>query len=705
VKTPFSWSKLRLVNKDASPARPIKYRFLQADQVRFALQLGLLLLLSFGLRLLFLDNFIWGYDEGIHVLLAKLLAADYTPYTQLFVSYPPLFVWSLEWPWRIWQTVAALQLTMTLYALLGLVAVGLIAYRLAGKLAGLLAAFFLSVSATYLDGSRAVMTEVPSVGVAALAVALAAIYYWTGRRGWLFGSGLLLAASLMLKILSPFILALILLLPLVRRMAPWWQQPPARSTTGRLAGDGVEASAGPPPKGSTPYAPDATMSSITAQDIKALLIDGAVFAAGLLLPLGLVLLLYDAEAMFRQVIAFRLDSRITYEDDWTDNIEILLTFGRSNLALILAAAWGFGLIWQRQRRAGWFVPLWLILALAFSLIQVPLREKHLPLLLPPLTTLAGLALAHGLRFPLSPPNRGAGGVQQTEEINQPSPPTRGAGAVWAVALLLAALYFWQLGSDFTAFSRITTQPLNQDEQRLTGYLQRFTSPADCLITDNPTLAFFADRLTPPNLSEVSSARLRTGYLTYDELVAATQTYGCQVVAPVDRRLKRTRADFIEWSKQNFVGLWLYDGGTEILLAQPLANPQPAHRSQVKLGEQVELVGFELIEADQALYVSLYWQALQPLDQDYTVFVHLRDEANQTLANADHQPYDGLVPTSRWPVGRAIKETIRLDLPPDLPKGPSQVMVGMYLPATLERLPVQPDHSGENAIILQLPYNP
>jgi hypothetical protein len=514
----------------------------------------------------------------------------------------------------------------------------------------------------------------------------------------LFLSGLLVAASLMLKILSPFILVLILLLPLVRRFSPLWQLALTRSRTGRLAG----------------------LTPLKTQDIKALLLDGVVFAAGLLLPLGLSLLLYDAEAIYRQVIAFRLDSRVAYEDDRTENIEILLTFGRSNLALILAAVWGLVLIWRRQRQAGWFIPLWLILAIAFSMVQLPLREKHLPLLLPPLTILAGLGLAHGLhqlRPPFFFPLKGAKGVQTVGEVKQPNPfpltgsmragqtnlsPLRGAGGV---ALLLAALYLWQLGGEFAAFSRVETRPLNQDEQRLTEYLQRFTSPADCLITDNPTLAFFADRLTPPNLSEVSSARLRTGYLTYDELVTATQTYGCQVVAPVDKRLKRTRADFVEWSKQNFVGLWLYDGSTEILLAQPLANPQPAHFSRIKLGEQVELVGFELIEAGQALYISLYWQALQPFDQDYTIFVHLRDEANQTLANADHQPYDGLVPTSRWPVGRAIKETIRLDLPPNLPKGQYQVMVGMYLPATLDRLPVQPDHSGENSIILQPPYNP
>jgi hypothetical protein len=203
--------------------------------------------------------------------------------------------------------------------------------------------------------------------------------------------------------------------------------------------------------------------------------------------------------------------------------------------------------------------------------------------------------------------------------------------------------------------------------------------------------------------------LRTGYLTYDELVAATLEHGCQVVAPVATRLKRTRPDFVDWSKQNFVGLWLYDGSTEILLAQPLAMPRPGQLLHTYLGEQIELVGFDLIERPQAnppaLYVSLYWQPRQPLSQDYTIFVHLRDEANNTIVNGDHQPYQNLVPTSRWPVGQTLKETIRLDLPHDLPKGEYRVMVGMYSPATLERLPVQPDMSGENAIILQSFYNP
>jgi len=39
-----------------------------------------------------------------------------------------------------------------------------------------------------------------------------------------------------------------------------------RTRVAITAGDGVEALAGPPPKGSTPSAPDATISSITEEN-------------------------------------------------------------------------------------------------------------------------------------------------------------------------------------------------------------------------------------------------------------------------------------------------------------------------------------------------------------------------------------------------------------------------------------------------------
>lgn len=627
------------------------YKILTKKSLQFAGLMTVILLLSFWIRIIYLNNFRWGYDEGIHVLLAQLLAAGYVPYSELFVSYPPVFVWSLEWPWRIWGTVEAIQLFMTFYALLGVAAVGLIGFRLGGTIAGVLAAIILSVSTTYLDGSRAVMTEVPSIGVAALAVALAALYYWQGFRGWLLASGLAMSISLMLKILSPFVLGLVPFLILTRQTEKRHVQDDWLTVFKKVVGDGF------------------------------------IWSLGLLAPILLTFILYDVNELMRQVITFRFDTRVIYEEDATENIEMLVSFVANNIPLLLATLWGISVIVFKQWRVGWFVLVWFGLALAFSMMQVPLRDKHLPLLLPPAAVLAGVGLGEGLR-------------QLTKTTRQPQTVTVLSSLT---VLLLFFGFVWQLNSEFSRYSQTTTTPLNEENQLLNDYLQQYTSPKDCLITDNPTLAFFANRLVPPNLSEVSSARLRTGYLTYDELILATIDYQCQVVAPVDKRLKRTRPDFVEWSKQNFVGLWLYDGSTEILLAQPLDQPNPTQPIQATLNEQVKLIGFDVVEENnkdrQSLYISNYWHVLQPFSKDYTIFVHLRDADNNTIVNGDHQPYNGLVPTSRWPMGQTIKETIRLDLPLDLPDGDYRIIVGMYLPDTLERLPVQNDTSGENGVIL------
>ena len=78
---------------------------------------------------------------------------------------------------------------------------------------------------------------------------------------------------------------------------------------------------------------------------------------------------------------------------------------------------------------------------------------------------------------------------------------------------------------------------------------------------------------------------------------------------------------------------------------------------------------------------------------------MRDATNKTVASADHQPYLGLAPTSSWPAGAVIQEVTWLHLPPDLPAGAYNIYVGLYHPDTLERLPLQHDSSGENALVL------
>jgi hypothetical protein len=85
-----------------------------------------------------------------------------------------------------------------------------------------------------------------------------------------------------------------------------------------------------------------------------------------------------------------------------------------------------------------------------------------------------------------------------------------------------------------------------------------------------------------------------------------------------------------------------------------------------------------------------------MDQDYTVFVHLVDQAGRIYSQHDGQPAAGLYPTSKWKEGEVIEDVHLIDVPADIPTGRYSLQVGMYLFSTMERLQissgtVQADH--------------
>jgi hypothetical protein len=75
------------------------------------------------------------------------------------------------------------------------------------------------------------------------------------------------------------------------------------------------------------------------------------------------------------------------------------------------------------------------------------------------------------------------------------------------------------------------------------------------------------------------------------------------------------------------------------------------------------------------------------EADYTVFVHLVGAHGQPLAQVDSQPLAGIYPTSFWSVGERLTDPYLLYIPPDLPPGEYELLVGMYLLSTGARLPV------------------
>jgi hypothetical protein len=77
---------------------------------------------------------------------------------------------------------------------------------------------------------------------------------------------------------------------------------------------------------------------------------------------------------------------------------------------------------------------------------------------------------------------------------------------------------------------------------------------------------------------------------------------------------------------------------------------------------------------------LYWEALAPVNESYTVFTHLVGPDGQMVAQQDNLPVMGLAPTDTWAVGKLIRDPYQLPLPATSGVGNYQLLVGLYTAA-------------------------
>jgi hypothetical protein len=145
-------------------------------------------------------------------------------------------------------------------------------------------------------------------------------------------------------------------------------------------------------------------------------------------------------------------------------------------------------------------------------------------------------------------------------------------------------------------------------------------------------------------------------------------------------------------------------GTLKLAPRPGAVPHP---TQVNFGNQVSLVGYDLdariIRPGEAVSVTLYWQALALMKQDYSVFLHLVDGSGQVMVMDDGMPYTQPKRTSRWLPGQIMQEVRALKAPLDMPVGLYGIELGVFSEAG-DRLPVAAsdgNYVGEQKMLVQV----
>jgi hypothetical protein len=585
-----------------------------------------------------LEGFNWGYDEGVHLMIARLVWSGYRPYSEVSATQGPLFVYSVALGFGLLGTsAAACRLVTVFYAVIGLIAVALAARELGGWLSGLSAVVLLMLAPEFGRLSKAAMADVPAISMASLAILSSLRYLTTGRRRWLILSGLTFGLGCLIKLaIAPA------LLPLC------------------LAIFGLHTYSGRP------------------RSWRAFANDLLTVLAMTMLPILLCLWISDHRAAYEQLVILRLQAGRAFPLDAAANARWIGDYLTDNIGLSILAVWGTLLLLTRRSPQAVIVLIWALAILLALTFHSPLFFHHMSYLLFPMAILGGCIagdLAERLRRPRKPVAWRRCGLLLTD-----------LGIVMGYAFTLPATV-----RDHRTLLAAPGTTLQMDAAH---FISNVTWPDDWVITDDQAVTFWAERNVPPPLAETSFLRISGDWLTDQQLIALTEEYKPWAIASLSGRFALL-PHYLDWVREHYRLVKSYDEDTQIYYLGKMASPLTIqHPRPATLGKQIRFLGYALghppYEPGGQIYLTLYWQALDKIDKDYTVFTHLLDSEGQLRAQKDNPPVNGLLPTSAWEVGEIIQDRYIVPLEPDLPPGEYQLEIGMYQLETGQRLPIVND---------------
>ena len=130
-------------------------------------------------------------------------------------------------------------------------------------------------------------------------------------------------------------------------------------------------------------------------------------------------------------------------------------------------------------------------------------------------------------------------------------------------------------------------------------------------------------------------------------------------------------------------------GTAVYQLEPRPDMPYPNPQQVNFDGKLMLHGYEqssrAVHPGDTITLTLYWSALAPGLDGYTVMAHVAGPGDAVYANGDGVPVGGLAPTPLWQPGDIITDTHSLRLSRDTPPGQYDIEIGWYDSQTIERL--------------------
>jgi len=120
------------------------------------------------------------------------------------------------------------------------------------------------------------------------------------------------------------------------------------------------------------------------------------------------------------------------------------------------------------------------------------------------------------------------------------------------------------------------------------------------------------------------------------------------------------------------------------------NPEYAEINGV-FEDAMTLQSIAIIDAEatpgQPVRTAVKWSTNQPIEDSFSVFLHVRDGEGNIVAQADSIPGNGLLPMTAWEPDQTITDRFTIKLPPDIQPGTYEVVMGVYEPVSGLRLHV------------------
>jgi 4-amino-4-deoxy-L-arabinose transferase-like glycosyltransferase len=401
------------------------------------------------------------YDEGLNLIKALLYSQGFSLYTQIWNDQPPLFTVLLsQWFSLFGRSVFAARFLVMLFSAILLWCFYQIVRRDTGTIPALVATLLLFTSWLYIRLSISVMIGIPSLSLAMLSIYFLTLYKERLNKSFLILSGGLLAISLQTKLLTVFLIPLILFSLLNFNLKAIQQKKPKEILF-------------------RPF---------------------VIWLLTLSVIYIFISLSFQQFSNSDQLLQSHLRQPIEKELVNFNNLSYLLYIISQDYDYIFLAMIGILAIFVKKQRNGIFPLTWLGTAVLIFLNHKPIWYHHYPLLAIPICWLAAYGVA--LLLTLFPKNFQSSNIKK---LIFPS-----LAILFLIVLVIA-----------TPTNPKGRPPNNSQVMQL---VLKYKDSTQWVFTDRPIYAFYAGLPVPPEIAVMSYKRLNSGDLTSKELLSVLQNY-------------------------------------------------------------------------------------------------------------------------------------------------------------------------------------